>query len=213
MNKNRLEAFSDGVFAIAITLLILNVKIPQANYVSGQQLYKVLHQAIPKLLTFAFTFLVIGVFWIAHHRIFAFAKVTDSILMWINIVYLMFIALIPYPAALLAENPYLPITIIIYSSTLFVIAVMHLILLEYIIRNNHTRHEILTDEVYRSAQKTALVGPVCYVLAAAGSYIHFYISFFFILSAMVYYIFFAGHAKMSQELVKIGETTKEEEGK
>lgn len=211
MNKNRLEAFSDGVFAIAITLLILNVKIPPDTYVSAKQLHAILHQAIPKLLTFGFTFLVIGVFWVAHHRLFAFAKVIDSILMWLNIVYLMFIALIPYPAALLAENPYLPITIIIYSATLFVIAIMHLVLLEYIIRNDHTRHEILTDEVYRSAQKTALVGPVCYALAGVSSYISYYISFCFIFGAMFFYIFFAGHAKMSQELLKIGESKDEKE--
>jgi uncharacterized membrane protein len=212
MNKNRLEAFSDGVFAIAITLLILNVKIPQSNYISEQQLYKVLHNAIPKLVTFGFTFLVIGVFWVAHHRIFALAQLVDSVLMWLNIVYLMFVAFIPYPAALLAENVFLPISIIIYSGTLTIIASMHFVLVEYIIRRKHIRHEAITKTIYSSAQRTALVGLVCYIIATAASYISAYISLGFIIGAMVFYIFFAGQATLSRHLVEISKKELEEEG-
>ena len=210
MNKSRLEAFSDGVFAIAITLLILNVKIPQANEVPEHVLHHVFKSAIPKLIGFGFSFLVIGVFWVSHHRIFAFAKIIDSNLLWMNIVYLMFVAVIPFPAGLLAENPFASETIIIYSATLFVIALMHFVLFEYVIRNEHIRHHEFTRDVYLSAQKTAIVGPVCYVLAGVASPFIPYLSYAFIIGAMLFYIFFSGQNKVSQELLEISKKEAEE---
>lgn len=202
MNKNRLEAFSDGVFAIAITLLILNVKVPDAHNISNSQLNHILIAAAPKLLSFAFSFLVIGVFWVAHHRIFSFAKVVNTPLVWLNIVYLMFIALIPFPASILADNFFLPSTILLYTGTLFVIAMMHFLLLEYIIQNEDIKHEALTKEVYRSAVKTAIIGPVCYILAAASCLISAYLSLFFISFALFFYIFISGRNKMSKTLIE-----------
>ncbi len=104
MNKNRLEAFSDGVFAIAITLLVLNVKVPNKQNITNAELNNILAASTNQLLSFGFSFLIIGVFWVAHHRIFSFAKVVDTTLIWLNIIYLMFIATIPFPASILADN-------------------------------------------------------------------------------------------------------------
>src|SRR5579864_1675525 len=124
MIKVRLENFSDGVFAIAVTLLILSVKIPDVKNFNDHQLLQALIQTIPQLVTFAFSFLVIGIFWVAHHRIFSMARLVDNKLLWLNIFYLMFVAVMPYPAALLAENPYLTTGILVYTTTLFIIAMM-----------------------------------------------------------------------------------------
>ena len=201
MNRIRLENFSDGVFAIAVTLLILSVRIPDAKNFDNHELNYALKRAVPHLVTFAFSFLVIGVFWVAHHRIFSLAKVVNNALLWLNILYLLFVAIIPYPAALLAENPFLPTGILVYTSTLFIIASMHFVLLNYILRNKHIKHEALTREVYRSYLRSATVGPVCYVLAAAGSFINPYISFCFILGALVFYIFFSGRGKVDDKLL------------
>ena len=182
MNKNRLENFSDGVFAFAVTLLILNVRIKDTKDASNAGLNHMLVSLIPHYATFAFSFLVIGVFWMAHHRIFSFVKVLDTTLLWLNILYLLFIATIPLTAAIITENPFLPTAILLYSITLLIIAVMHFILLEYMLRNKTLKHEALTRDVYKSAQRTAIVGPVCYVIAAAASFFNVYISLFFILS-------------------------------
>ena len=84
MNKNRLENFSDGVFAIAVTLLVLNIKLPNIKNLSNHQLNHTLMFVAPHLVTFIFSFLVIGVFWIAHHRIFSFVNVLDSTLLWLS---------------------------------------------------------------------------------------------------------------------------------
>jgi uncharacterized membrane protein len=209
MNKNRLEAFSDGVFAIAITLLILNVKVPDSQNISNGQLNHILRAATPKLLSFGFSFLVIGVFWVAHHRIFSFAKVVDTPLVWLNIVYLMFIALIPFPASILADNFFLTTTILLYTGTLFVISVLNFIILQYILKSDDVKHEALTEEVFRSAKKTAIIGQVLYVLSAASSFISAYLSLFFICCALFFYIFLSGKNTMSKQLINVAKEESE----
>jgi uncharacterized membrane protein len=203
MNKNRLEAFSDGVFAIAITLLILNVKVPDKHDLNNQQLNAILMAAAPKLLSFGFSFAVIGVFWVAHHRIFSFAKVVDTPLLWLNILYLMFVAVIPFPASILADNFFLTTTILLYTGTLFIIAMLNFSILAYIIRNDTVKHEALTDGVYRSAIKTAIIGPVCYVLAAITCFISPYISLVLMSGALFFYIFLSGRNQMSKTLIDV----------
>ena len=203
MNKNRLEAFSDGVFAIAITLLILNVKVPDKQNINNEHLNQILRNATPKLLSFAFSFLVIGVFWVAHHRIFSFAKVVNTPLLWLNIIYLMFIALIPFPASILADNFFLTTTILLYTGNLLIISILNFIILEYITQTESIKHEAFTKEVYRSAIKTAIIGPVCYILAAASSFISVYLSLFFMTCALFFYIFISGKNTMSQKLIDV----------
>jgi len=158
-------------------------------------------KVIPHMATFAFSFLVIGVFWVAHHRIFSFVKILDNTLLWLNIIYLLFVAIIPIAAAVISEYPFLPTAILFYTITLLVIALMHFVLLEYMLRNKTLKHEALTKDIYRSAQRTAIVGPICYVIAAGFSFFNVYISLFFIVAAMIFYIFFSGKSKMEEQMV------------
>ena len=211
MNKNRLEAFSDGVFAIAITLLVLNIKVPTQQNITNGQLNQILVKVFPQLLSFTFSFLVIGVFWVAHHRIFSFAKVVDTPLVWLNIVYLMFIAIIPFPASILADNFFLNTTILLYTGTLFLISILNFSILKYILNNEDVKHEALTEEVYRSATKTAIIGPICYVLAAASCFISAYISLFFMTCALLFYIFISGKNTMSKKLIDVAKEKVESE--
>ncbi len=211
MNKNRLEAFSDGVFAIAITLLVLNIKVPIKQNISNGQLNQILVNALPQLVSFVFSFLIIGVFWVAHHRIFSFAKVVDTPLVWLNIVYLMFIAIIPFPASILADNFFLTTTILLYTGTLFLISIMNFIILKYILHNEDVKHEALTPEVYRSATKTAAIGPICYILAAWTCFLSDYISLFFISCALLFYIFISGKNTMSKKLIAVAKEKVESE--
>jgi len=192
MNKVRLENFSDGVFAIAVTLLVLNIKIPDAKNLDNHQLTQRVLDSIPQLLTFGFTFMVIGVFWVAHQRILSMTKLVDSRLLWLNVVYLMFVAIMPYPAALLAENPFLTTSIQVYSGTLFVIGLMHYLLLRHIYNTSNIKNELFTEEVYRSYTQAGVTGPSIYILSAGLSFVHPYISFGLIISSLVFYIFFSG---------------------
>lgn len=90
MSSSRIEAFSDGVFAIVITLLVLELRVPEISdtLVSKELLTKLLAMA-PKFLSYIASFLTIGIYWVAHHNIFRLLKRTDHVLLWLNLLSLM----------------------------------------------------------------------------------------------------------------------------
>ncbi len=187
MTRSRLEAFSDGVFSISITLLVLDIKIP-SQVGSNQELVDSIKHVAPNILAFVFSFLVVGVFWVAHHRIFHFIKKVDHIILWSNIFYLMSVAFIPFPTSILAAHPFFPTAILLYSLVLLVCGSQHFWLLRFIYKNPEYKEEDLTRQAYRNSMWLAAVGPICYALAAVFSFIHPAISFLFILLALVFYI-------------------------
>ncbi|MFL6042424.1 MAG: TMEM175 family protein [Gaiellales bacterium] len=99
--RGRLEAFSDGVFAIAATLLILEIRVPD---VEGADLGDQLLHLWPSYLAYATSFLTIGIIWINHHACVSCLKRADRTLLFINVVFLMVISFIPFPTRLVAEH-------------------------------------------------------------------------------------------------------------
>jgi uncharacterized membrane protein len=95
--------FSDAVFAIAITLLALDITIPKPRHVIGRELSSVVLAQWPDVLSFAVSFLIIGAYWMAHHRMFHYIKSYDARLLWLNLVFLMSIAFLPFPDKVLSE--------------------------------------------------------------------------------------------------------------
>jgi uncharacterized membrane protein len=100
MTVSRVEAFSDGVFAVAITLLVLQFAVPDVQ--SGKLLPELLKQW-PLLVTYIASFLTVGVIWVNHHTIFSGIKQADRTLQFINLILLLFVVLVPYPTQLLAR--------------------------------------------------------------------------------------------------------------
>jgi uncharacterized membrane protein len=100
VNTSRLEAFSDGVFAVAITLLVLQFAVPDVQ--SGKLLARLLGQW-PQLVTYVASFLTIGVVWVNHHTIFRNLRAVDRTIQFINLVLLLTVVLVPYPTALLGR--------------------------------------------------------------------------------------------------------------
>jgi uncharacterized membrane protein len=97
----RLEAFSDGVFAIAITLLILEIKVPEVE--GGEHLWHALGAQWPSYAAYVVSFLVIGIMWLNHHTVFSYIQRVDRTLIMLNLLLLMVVAAIPWPTALMAE--------------------------------------------------------------------------------------------------------------
>jgi len=114
-DKAQLFGFSDGVFAIASTLLIININTPflQKAFVSGQY-----SEVFQQILTYAITFLIIAFYWISHHRFFTYVKALDSRLLWLNIFLLMLIAFIPFPSSIVNGQSAHQNAEILYSATL-----------------------------------------------------------------------------------------------
>ena len=101
LTKNRLEAFSGGVFAIAITLLVIEIRPPELA--EGESLARGLWEQWPSYLGYLLSFLVLGVMWLNHHRIFEPARRVDGAVLVLNLNLLLWAVLIPFPTAVLAD--------------------------------------------------------------------------------------------------------------
>ena len=122
MTTARLETFSDGVFAIAATLLILNVNV------TGVPLGRALVHGWPSYVAYAVSFLTIGIMWVNHHGVFSQIDKVDRTFLMINVVFLMFVAFVPFPTKLVAENihrPGLEAAVLTYGFTLTLTAIAY----------------------------------------------------------------------------------------
>jgi len=114
MSKIRLEAFSDGVFAIVITLLILNVRVPDGRTLTLTGL----RPLIPSLATFVLSFIIVGVYWISHHHTLHFVKEVNRRLLWLNLLVLLCVVFIPFPTSLLGTGFNNPLAVRLYGLSL-----------------------------------------------------------------------------------------------
>jgi uncharacterized membrane protein len=106
MPTSRIEASSDGVFAIIITLLVLEIHVPQ---VQGQDISGALEHSLlamaPKFLSYILSFVIVCIWWVAHHHLFHILKRSDRGLLWLNSLFLLWLAFIPFPTALMGDFP------------------------------------------------------------------------------------------------------------
>jgi uncharacterized membrane protein len=128
LGLERLIFFSDAVFAIAITLLVLNIKLPgnltPPNTITSDQLLQAVVDQTGNILGYAIGFLVLGVYWIVHHHAFQYIKRYDGRLLWINIIFLMFVAFLPFPTSLLGQYGNLPFAVCFYAASVAIAGLM-----------------------------------------------------------------------------------------
>jgi uncharacterized membrane protein len=103
ISADRLKALANGVFAVAMTLLVLELVVPQIRDPSNQELTHALLSMWPKFLAYVLSFLIAGIFWLVHHSIFDAIKYYDSTLSWIKVLFLLLVALVPFTTSLLGE--------------------------------------------------------------------------------------------------------------
>jgi uncharacterized membrane protein len=100
LSTNRVEALADGIFAVAMTLLVLDVHPPAVQQPPGDWFFS----QWPRLFAYALSFMLLGVYWVSHHAHFQYIKRTNRTLLWINIVFFLFISLIPFSTSWLADS-------------------------------------------------------------------------------------------------------------
>ena len=169
-DTGRIEAFSDGVFAIAITLLIIEIGVPNLDQEPpGTALPEALVGLWPSYLGYIISFLQIGVIWANHHNRFRFIERSDHGLLFLNILFLMCVAFIPFPTALLAE--YLDgsgtereTAGVIYAGTLAVTAIFFTLLWLYAAANRRLVDRNLDPSLLRAMTRRYLLGTVAYLL-------------------------------------------------
>lgn len=117
--KHRLEALADGVFAIAMTILVLEVKVPDLqDHRSAQELLTHLRHLVPTLLAYLFSFLFLGLFWVWHHRLASKLSQLDVPLLGLNLVFLALVSFFPFAAGVLGRYPTNPATLMVYLPTI-----------------------------------------------------------------------------------------------
>jgi uncharacterized membrane protein len=165
VDTTRLEAFSDGVFAIAITLLVLEIKVPPPN----TALWAALLQLWPSYLAYVVSFLVIGAIWINHHAMFKHIVRVDGTLLLLNVLHLMLIAFLPFPTAVLAEAFHRgmdeSVAAAFYGGILTVIGIFVNAMWQYAARGNRLLSTHLTATKVRQIGRQFLIGPTVYAIA------------------------------------------------
>ncbi|WP_332837863.1 TMEM175 family protein [Sphingomonas sp. MA1305] len=131
----RLTFFSDAVFAIAMTLLVVEVKLPALHHPTGPQLGQALLDLIPNYVGFLVSFLVLGRFWLAHHEVMGLLKAADKRLVSVNLFLLLGVAFMPFPTAIISEYVQLRVGIGFYTGWLILLGLLNRLLIRSIIKN------------------------------------------------------------------------------
>jgi uncharacterized membrane protein len=127
MNKTRLEAFSDGVIAILITILVLELKVPHGTD------WAALQPLAPVFLTYVLSFMMLGIYWNNHHHLLHAAEGISGGVLWANLHLLFWLSLIPFVTGWMGENHFAPLPTAVYGLVLLLAAVAYTILVRAII--------------------------------------------------------------------------------
>jgi uncharacterized membrane protein len=159
----RVLALSDGVFAIIITLLVLEIHVPELT--QGQSLNEALREVRPSFNAFVITFILTGLYWVGHRDLFALIRRTDRGLVWLNILYLLPLCLLPFGAGLLGRYDQEPVALRIYGLLLMAIAVMRVVIWLYTTNRPPLLSQPLDDRQRRAGLALAAFPALPYLLA------------------------------------------------
>src|SRR3954452_16579628 len=187
MTKNRLEAFSDGVFAVAITLLVLEIAIP-----SGPDLWRKLGDEWPSFASFFVSFWVIGIIWVNHHGVIDHLKRVDRGVLYLNLLVLMSVVLIPFATALMAEHLNSTkdedVAAAVYAGAFVLMALTFGGMWEYITRHRELLGVEMSDEEVRARTRGFHFGIPFYLLALGVAFISPAVVLVIIAAMAVYYM-------------------------
>lgn len=161
MGKGRVEAFSDGVFAIIITILVLEIKVPRgASFADLLQLW-------PTFLGYLLSFIYIGIYWNNHHHLFQAVKHVRGGILWANLHLLFWLALVPFATAWMGESHFADLPVALYGVLLFAAAVAYWLLAQCLVAT-HGKNSVLAKAL--GSDVKGLVSLVIYALAIAAAF-------------------------------------------
>ena len=166
LSKGRIEALSDGIFATILVFLVLDIKVPPAP--ANGLAYR-LFELWPRLLSYALSFIVLGILWIGHHNQFHFVRRTDRGLLWINLAFLMVVALIPFSASYLGSAPLDPVALRIYGMNLIVAGLV--LQAHWMYATQGTLCDALGIGIVRMATRRTLLPPFFYAIAIGMTFV------------------------------------------
>jgi uncharacterized membrane protein len=188
--SDRLELFSDGVIAIAITLLVLDIDVP---HVGDGDLIDALLDQWPSYAAFVISFVVIGIIWVSHHSMFQRIARVDRGLLFVNLALLLGIVFLPFPTGLLAEyvaegGQNAHVSAAIYSATMTLIGCAFAAMWAHLLRRPHLLVDGLPRDGVRRALHRSFVGPVVYALTIGLAFVNAKACFVVYLLIAAYFI-------------------------
>jgi TMEM175 potassium channel family protein len=167
----RVASFSDGVFAIAATLLALEIALPAASgRLSNLELFHVLLSLWPRYLAYVISFLVIGAMWLGHHRKFQVIIRTDRTFLTINLLFLMFVAFIPFPTAVLSESGNRTATIF-YAGSMIVASCLSALMWVYAVGNRRLSRSDIDPKIIRRETLQLFLTPAVFTASIGFAFI------------------------------------------
>lgn len=167
MNKERIEFLTDAVYAIVMTLLVIEIKVPELHdyEISNTQIWHSIQELSPLFLAYFVSFAVITMYWMSNHALFHFfIKKADRTIMYINMIGLMLISLIPFSAHFLGLYPDRLPAVTFYGGNLILLGLVSLVAFYYVTNNEQLRHPELSKKTIRQAKIRQLLTPSFAVL-------------------------------------------------
>lgn len=171
LSFERVVFFSDAVFAIVITLLVLEIKPPHLAEHNESALNHALLQLIPKFTGFVVSFLIVGLMWIEHHRVFRYISHYDTGLLWRNLLLLLCVSFVPFPTALFSEFFWSRTAFIFYTASFGAVALAKLWVWRYAARGRRLLAADVDETTVKRISRRSLAVPLACVLAIALSFI------------------------------------------
>ena len=188
-STKRVEALVDGVFAIAMTLLAFDLRVSDIfKSISNFNILNVISNIWPHLLIYAISFIILGFYWIEHHLQYDYIKSSSKYFLWINVLFLMFIALTPFTTGVLGRYLDEQFSIILYGINIILVGILSYFHWQYV---NFRRlvSKDTTPEVISTIKKNILLAPIIAGISIFTSFFSLWVSLVIYSLVPIYYIF------------------------
>jgi uncharacterized membrane protein len=168
MTKNRLEAFSDGVFAIIITIMVLELRPPHGSDFSD------LFGIYPKFISYVLSFIYLGIYWNNHHHMLHTTKQISGGILWANLHLLFWLSLVPFTTGWIGETNFVSVPIALYGVVLLMAAIAYFILQNRILARHGKKESLLAKAIGKDYK--GKVSPILYVISIPFAFINQWVS-------------------------------------
>jgi|SRR5579862_7716971 len=181
MNKSRTEAFSDGVFAIIITIMVLEIKVPAGDG------WDALRQVMPVLLSYVLSFIFIGIYWVNHHHLLHTARHVDGSILWMNIHLLFWLSLVPVATGWMGQTHFASKPVAAYAILLLLCAIAFTILQLRLEKTIDASEKL--RKAFQALRRKGIFSVICYLAALGFAFINTTVSgILFLVVSVIWFI-------------------------
>lgn len=183
----RIEAFSDAVIAIIVTILILEIHVPVINPLTNASAWHAVVAMLPKIVIFFISFLTVAIFWVNHHHFFHPIDKSNGALLWYNNHLLFWLAVIPFGTAFIGDYPTVSLVVAIYGFILSMGATAFMLMMRYVFFYSHLLPETVSLTSRKAQYKRVWFGVILYGASVPLAFVHPYISLIIFVILPLYY--------------------------